>query len=124
MLASCQAAPPPPAPAAPAPAEVLAVTAPDAGWRLRVERVIELDQECWILARLWREPGFAAQVIQPAKATIPVALPAKPRKVFVEGKTWTWPNPETYEFVPSLEAVVRRANGGRVLYVAPPPSTN
>ncbi len=99
---------------------VLAVAAPDTGWRLRVERIVESKGEIWILARLWREPGPAAQMIQPARAVVPIALPAdKPRRVFVTGKTWSWENREPYEFVPSLEPVLQRAGDGRVLYSAP-----
>lgn len=110
--------PPPAGASAGPPSVILAVNAPDAGWRLRIERIIEFDAEIWILARLEHAPGPAAQVIRSARATLSVALPAKPRRVFVAGKTWNWTNDEPYEFVPSLEAVVPRAAGARVLYVA------
>jgi hypothetical protein len=120
LLAACTeaAAPPGPVQAAPAP-DFLAVATPDAGWHLRIERIVELDAEVWILAQLWREPGPAAQVIQEAKAVTPVALPAKARRVFVAGKTWAWSSKEPYEFVPSLAPVIQKAGAGRVLYTAP-----
>jgi hypothetical protein len=118
-LAACGRAEPAPAPGVSA-ALVLAVAAPDAGWRLSIERILESKGEVWILARLWREPGPAAQVIQPARAVVPITLPAdRPRRVFVTGKTWSWENQEPYEFVPSLEPVLQRAGAGRVLYPAP-----
>ncbi len=97
----------------------ITVKVPDAGWRLRVERVLELDREVWVLAQLRREPGPAAQMIQRITAEIPVALPEKRLRVFVAGKSWAWPNDEGYEFVASLAGVVRRAETGRALY--PPP---
>lgn len=99
--------------------KTIAVTVPDAGWRLRVERVVELDAEVWVLAQLRREPGPAAQMIQQAKAEIPIALPEKHLSVFVAGKKWAWPNDEPYEFVVSLEDVARRAGSARVLYPMP-----
>ena len=97
----------------------LAVTVPDGGWRLRVERVLDLDREVWVLAQLHREPGPAPQMIQQAKAEIPVALPEKKLRVFVAGKTWGWPNNEPYEFVASLDEVVRRVGSPRALYPVP-----
>lgn len=99
--------------------KTIAVTVPDAGWRLRVERVVELDAEVWVLAQLRREPGPAAQMIQQAKAEVPITLPEKHLRVFVAGKKWAWPNDEAYEFVASLEDVVRRAGSARVLYPSP-----
>ena len=120
VLSSCTAAAPKAGTAEPAPArELIAITAPDAGWHLRIERIVEFDSEVWVLARLWREPGPAAQVIQPATAMLPVDLPAKPRRVFVAGKTWSWENKEPVEFVPSLDPLLQRAGAGRVLYAAP-----
>jgi hypothetical protein len=119
-VVSCSNAVPSNLPAANTPAtEELAVMVPDGGWTLGIERILELDSEVWILARVRREPGPAAQTIQPAKTVIPVALPAKPRRIFVTGKTWAWPNQEPYEFVPSLDPVLKRAGEARVLYPVP-----
>ena len=97
----------------------IAVTVPDAGWRLRVERVVAPDAEVWVLAQLRREPGPATQMIQQAKAEIPIALPEKRLRVFVAGKTWAWPNNEPYEFVASLDDVMRRAGSAQALYPVP-----
>jgi hypothetical protein len=96
----------------------LAVQTPDAGWRLRIERIIELDRAVWILAQLKREPGPAAQMISTAEAVVPISLPAKALRIFVAGKTWTWRNEEPYEFVPTLAAVIRQAGSARVLLPA------
>jgi hypothetical protein len=98
----------------------IAVKVPDAGWRLRVEHVVELDAEVWVLAQLSRAPGPAAQMIQQARAEIPITLPEKNLRVFVAGKKWGWSNEETYEFVASLDEVIRRAGSARELY--PPPA--
>jgi len=106
----------------PAPAKIssmptsLTVTVPDSGWRLGIERVVELDREVWVLARLHREPGPAAQMIQKIAGAIPVALPEKRLRVFVAGKTWAWRNEEACEFVASLEEVAQRAGAARVLF--------
>ena len=97
----------------------IAVKVPDAGWRLRVEHVVEFDTEVWVLAQLSREPGPAAQMIRQAKAEIPIPLPEKHLRVIVAGKKWAWPNDEAYEFVTSLDDAIRRAGSARVLY--PPP---
>lgn len=97
----------------------ISVTVPDAGWSLRVDRVVELDQEVWVLAQLRRGSGMAAQMISQAKAEIPVTLPEKRLRVFVAGKTWKWTNDETYEFVASLEDVTRQAGAARGLFPAP-----
>lgn len=97
----------------------ITVTVPDSGWRLGVERVIELDSEVWVLAQLRREPGPAAQVIQKIAAAIPVTLPEKRLRVFVAGKKWNWRNDEPWEFVASLDEVARRAGPARVLYPQP-----
>jgi hypothetical protein len=99
--------------------KTIAVTVPDAGWRLRVERVLEMDAEVWVLAQLRREPGPAAQMINEVKAAIPITLPEKHLRVFVAGKKWAWPNDEPYEFVVSLEEVARRAGLAPVLYPMP-----
>jgi len=96
----------------------IAVTVPDAGWRLRVERVVELDAEVWVLAQLRREPVMAAQAISKSETTIPVALPEKKLRVLVAGKTWAWANEEPYEFVTSLDDVARRAGPVRMLFPA------
>jgi hypothetical protein len=106
---------------APTAPEVFSVATPDAGWRVRIERIVEFDSEVWILAQLSRPPGPAAQVIQQAKVTLPVALPVKSRRVLVAGKTWSWKNNEPYEFVPTLAPWLKRAGSARVLYAAPPP---
>lgn len=117
VLVSCVSASVPPEPAKAQPMTTLiAVTVPDGGWRLRVERVVELDTEVWVLVQLRREPRPAAQMIQQSKAEIPVPLPGKQLRVFVAGKTWAWRNDERYEFVTSLEEVARRAGAARVLY--------
>ena len=97
----------------------IAVTVPDAGWQLRIERVLDRGDEVWVLAQLWRKPGPAAQMIRQVKAEAPVAAPDKPVRVFVAGKTWSWANKEPYEFVASLNDVTQRARDARVLYAAP-----
>jgi hypothetical protein len=99
--------------------KTIAVTVPDAGWRLRIERVLERDEEVWVLAQLHRRPGPAAQVIRRLEVAVPVELPPKPMRVFVAGKTWAWPAKEPYEFVKSLDEVEQRAGKARVLYAAP-----
>ncbi|HVU24981.1 MAG TPA: hypothetical protein VHE13_12720 [Opitutus sp.] len=96
----------------------IAVTVPDAGWQLRIERVLDCADAVWVLAQLHRKPGPAAQVIRTLEAAVPVAVPDKPVRVFVAGKTWAWPNKEPYEFVASLPQVMRRAGEARVLYPA------
>ncbi len=96
----------------------ISVTAPDTGWRVWIERVLERDKEVWILVQLNRPPGPAAQMIHQAKAEIPMPLPNKPIRVFVAGKTWNWANEEPYEFVVSLETVARQAGDARVLYAS------
>lgn len=76
----------------------LQVLTPDAGWEFRVREVRETPQEVWVWADLERRSGPAAQQLTTVSAT--VDLPAgKPRRVFVTGKTWAWPNDEPYEFV-------------------------
>ena len=116
---ACAAGPRERTAAPPAPAPEIAVTVPDAAWVLRIERVVAVDHGIWIIARLGRRPGPAAQMISTARAALPVALPDEPWRVFVAGKTWSWKNPEPYEFVPSLAPVLARAAEGRVLYAAP-----
>ncbi|MDD3180190.1 MAG: hypothetical protein PHQ04_07530 [Opitutaceae bacterium] len=96
----------------------LAVQTPDAGWRLRIERIVELERSVWILAQLERQPGPAAQVISTAQAVVFISLPAKPIRTFVAGKTWNWRNEEPYEFVPTLSGVIRQAGPVRVLFPA------
>ena len=104
--------------AVPATRVTLGVETPDAGWRLRVERILERADDVWILARLERPPGPAAQVISQAQTILPIVLPNKPFRVFVVGKTWGWPNAEPYEFIVSADEMPRHAGGGRMLYNA------
>jgi hypothetical protein len=119
-LTSCVGAATPPNPAnALSMPTTLAVTVPDTGWTLRVERVLELDADVWVLAQLRREPGSAAQMIRKIEVTIPVTLPEKRLRVYVAGKTWAWRNDEPYEFVSSLEDVARRAGAARVVFPVP-----
>lgn len=122
LLTSCSEVPKPVAPGAiiPSATKTIRVTVPDGGWRLRVERVVEVGAEVWVLAELRREPGPAVQMISEIEAAVPVALPPTKLRVFVDGKTWAWPNKEPYDFVPSLEPVVRQAAGGHVRYIAGP----
>lgn len=120
LLTSCSEVGTPVAPSAivPAATKMIRVTVPDGGWRLRVERVVEVGAEVWVLAQLRREPVPAVQVISEIEAAVPVAVPPTKLRVFVAGKTWAWPNNEPYEFVPSLDAALSRAAGGRVLHPA------
>lgn len=93
------------------------LTAPDANWRIALVRIYERDDAVWILARVWREPGPAAQMLTTLRGEIPVPLPAaKLRRVFVAGKTWMWKNDEPVEFVASLGAVEKNAGAARVLF--------
>ncbi len=76
----------------------LAVLTPDAGWGFRVREVRETPTEVWIWAELQRRPGPAAQMLSTVRAE--VLLPAdKPQRVFVSGKTWSWPSDEPYTFI-------------------------
>jgi hypothetical protein len=126
LFASCRSgATDPPAAArasAPVAAEVepaaIRITVPDAGWQLRVERIYEQPTEIWILVHLERRPGMAAQMITHVEAKLPVAVPAKPQKVFVTGKTWAWKNEEPYEFVPSFGPVLRQVETAKLLFPA------
>lgn len=97
----------------------LTVTVPEGGWHLRIERVFEFEKEIWILAQLQHTPGPSTQMIQTAQAALPAGLPAKTPRIFIAGKTWSWANPEPYEFVPALSAVIKQAGSARVLYPAP-----
>lgn len=99
-------------------AAVLKVTVPESGWHLRIERIFELNDQVWILGQLQRPSGPAAQLVQTVQATLPTGLPAKSLHVFIAGKTWSWPNPEPYEFVATLATVINRAGAARVLYSA------
>ncbi len=99
-------------------ADFLTVTVPEGGWHLRIERVLEREDGLWILAQLKHTPGPSSQMIQSVQATLPAGLPAKPRRIFIAGKTWKWANPEPYEFVPALAAVIKQAGSARVLYSA------
>jgi hypothetical protein len=97
--------------------ESFSVTAPDANWRIELVRVYEREDAVWILARIWREPGIGAQMVTSLRCEIPVALPAKPRRIFVAGKTWSWKSKgEDLEFVSSLESVKKDAGNARVLF--------
>jgi hypothetical protein len=97
----------------------LTVTVPEGGWHLRIERVFEFEKEIWVLAQLQHTRGPSTQAIQTVQAALPAGLPAKAQRVFIAGKTWSWANPESYEFVPLLSAVIKQAGSARVLYPAP-----
>jgi hypothetical protein len=103
----------------PGKAVTISISTPDAGWRLQISQILELKSEVWVLARLERKPGMAAQMIQTVQAQLPIAPPAKPLHVFIAGKTWSWPNQEAYEFVASLSQVKQRAGDAKVLYSEP-----
>jgi hypothetical protein len=104
-------------------ADFVSITVPDSGWHLTIERICERNDEVWILARLRRDPEPASQIVRPVRERIPVTLPAKPRRVFVVGKTWKWTSPsdKSVEFVDSLESVMKNLGKARVLF---PPSTS
>jgi hypothetical protein len=126
LFASCRSADPVPpvaisegSPAAPAVAPgTIRLTVPDTGWQLRVERIYELPNEIWVLAKLEHRPGMSAQMITQVEAKLPILVSAKPQKVFVTGKTWAWKNEESYVFVPTFGPIMRQAEAAKPLFPA------
>lgn len=96
----------------------VALTVPDAGWEVKIERIAVVEDELWVLSRLERSPDLAAQVISTAEDSVTLRAPDLPIQHFILGKTWTWENEEPYTFLDDISGIEEELRDARILYSA------
>jgi len=112
-----------PATAEPSPAETMPITvrldAPDAGWRIYIERIIANKEHLVVLSTLERDPDvMASQVISTVSdsAQIDGSYADRPIKHYVVGKTWAWGDTGEYTFVESPEVISEALLNAKILF--------
>ena len=95
----------------------VSVQAPDSAWSLAIRKVVEVGEEIWVVAELKRPDGMVgASVITDLEASVKVAAPDLPLKVFVVGKTWNWGGEDGYTYVKSGDELPGELGKGKVLF--------
>jgi len=83
---------------------------------VQIEEVWQLPKEIWVIARVARSEGMAAQMINTVEDSVEVLAPDLPQKIFIVGKTWGWENKVDYTFADSMESVKEKMGEGELLY--------
>jgi hypothetical protein len=94
----------------------VSLTVPDAAWRISIEAVYRSGQELWVVSRVRRTPGMAAQVISSVSDRVTLDVPDLPVKHFVLGKTWRWENKETVTFIDDEKTLNQKLKNATLLY--------
>ena len=95
----------------------VALDAPDSSWSVKIERVYEVDDELWVVARAKKEAEVGAAVI--TKVSDSVNVPSRKKRIlyFVLGKTWNWQGSQPYQYVNDPELEQRLAGkSARLIY--------
>lgn len=76
--------------------------APDAAWRVQIERVYRTADSLVVISRLSRTDGMAAQVISAVSDQVEIsAEQTLPIRHYILGKTWKWGDKGNYVFIDS-----------------------
>jgi hypothetical protein len=93
------------------------LTVPDASWEIAIDGVYRVGDELWVIAAVSQNPDImGAQVISTIQAALVLDAPDLPEQYFVLGKTWNWPNQESYRFLDSLKPIEAELKSGKLLY--------
>lgn len=88
----------------------VALDTPDSTWRIKIERVYEVFDELWIVARVQRVGQVGAAVITRVSDSVKVQSDKRKFQYFVLGKDWNWQGSQPYQYVDEQE-LTRRLEG-------------
>ncbi|MGB0273274.1 MAG: M16 family metallopeptidase [Opitutales bacterium] len=101
------------------------VDAPDAGWRIIIERVYRKADQLIVVSKLVRSDAPAAQVISAVSDS--VAIPTNGETLAVQhyilGKTWDWGHAADYTFIHSVDELDGKLSTLELLYSAESPTS-
>lgn len=82
------------------------LTVPDTTWTIAINEVHKVGNELWVISTVSQTPDMiGAQVICTVQASLRLAVPDLPVKMFIIGKTWNWENLEPYTFINDLKEI-------------------
>lgn len=91
--------------------------APDAGWDLDIEEAYLVDGDIWLIVRLDRRSGPAAQMVTTVSDSATIRAPEDADvRVYVLGKTWNWGD-EPYTILDSRDVIENRLDDAREIDV-------
>jgi len=93
------------------------LTVPDTTWTIAISEVHKVGNELWVISTVSQTPNImGAQVICTVQASLKLAAPDLPVKMFIIGKTWNWENSEPYTFINDLKERDKELKSGKRLY--------
>ncbi|MCH2181752.1 MAG: sulfatase [Mariniblastus sp.] len=114
----------PGAPTAPGGRISVALEAPAANYRIRIEEVYDVGSELWAVSVIDRHGDIGAAVITPIREEIPLTLPInRTLKQKVLGKDWNWgEETESLQYIDDRAALLRMVEqqNGRRIWQRPP----
>nr|WP_320014109.1 META domain-containing protein [uncultured Desulfobacter sp.] len=101
------------------------LTVPDTTWTIAISEVHKVGNELWVISIVSQTPDvMGAQVISTVQASLKLAAPNLPVKMFIIGKTWNWENLEPYTFINDLKGIDKELKSGKRIYPAGERSTD
>lgn len=101
------------------------LTVPDTTWSIAINEVHKVGNQLWVISTVSHNPDMiGAQVISIVQASLRLATPDLPVKIFIIGKTWNWENSEPCTFINDLEEIEKELKSGKRLYPAGERSTD
>lgn len=93
------------------------LTAPDAGWRVRILEVHRLGKELWVVSEAYRMKGMSSQVISTIEDMVEIAAPPLPVVHFIMGKTWAWSDErDSNRYIDSRDDIPAEFDKGECLF--------
>ncbi|WP_269522469.1 M16 family metallopeptidase [Coraliomargarita parva] len=94
---------------------------PDAGWKIRIEKVYQSGDAILVLSKLSHSGEIASQVITTVADSVPLPLDRElPARHYILGKNWNWGDDSSgYQFIDSADAIRESLEGATLLYEAP-----
>ena len=94
----------------------ITISAPDSGWRIRIHKVYQVDNELWVISILSRIEGQAVQKISKCSDNVAISKSHLPVKHFVLGKTWNWAMEKNIVYIESYDEIEKMLKSGKLLF--------
>lgn len=93
------------------------VMTPDGAWEVTIEEIRQVQKELWVFAKVSRPEGAVGAMMQSAASDqVSGRFPDLPTKTFIVGKTWTWVNEESVQWLPSNTVALDKRRQGQRLW--------
>lgn len=91
--------------------------APDTTWSLKIQQVVQVEDEIWVISRLSQKEGMmGAMMITTLTDSVSVEAGDQQVKHYVLGKTWNWDNGGEITFLKDLSGIAEKLEEGKGLY--------